>query len=260
MKTLLAMPWVGEFGHELFGWQAYLRKLSKQYDHIVIASRSGHEYLYEDFYSEFIPFDPKGIATDGHRLRDLNFPFNVNFFGMKKGDKIKAIGHYNSDESEFIRFGQTLGIKNVISLHARSTKKLETGYRNWPRTKWEYLVQLIREEYGDEFQIISIGTKEAAHFIEGTLDHRDQDLKTLACTLYDSVVCIGPSSGPMHFASLCGCPHVVWTGKDTVAIMNNRLRYEKVWNPLKTPVTVIDEEGWQPQPETVFRNIRKYLK
>ena len=38
----------------------------------------------------------------------------------------------------------------------------------------------------------------------------------------------GPSSGPMCLASLCGCPHVVWSKP------SNRIRYEKNWNPLKT--------------------------
>ena len=34
-KILLAGPWVGEFGWELFCWQGFLRKLSKQYDKVI---------------------------------------------------------------------------------------------------------------------------------------------------------------------------------------------------------------------------------
>ena len=35
-KTLIAGPWVGEFGWELFAWHGYVRTLAKQYDRIII--------------------------------------------------------------------------------------------------------------------------------------------------------------------------------------------------------------------------------
>jgi ADP-heptose:LPS heptosyltransferase len=64
---------------------------------------------------------------------------------------------------------------------------------------------------------------------------------------------IGPSSGPMHLASLCGTPHIVWTDDKVwpAAKMNNRTRYEKAWNPLRTPCKVLDANGWDPSVETV---------
>ena len=34
MKTLIAGPWVGEFGWELAAWQGYIRALSKNFDHL----------------------------------------------------------------------------------------------------------------------------------------------------------------------------------------------------------------------------------
>jgi len=39
MKKLIAGPWVGEFGWELFAWQAYVRALSRNFDHTTIISQ-----------------------------------------------------------------------------------------------------------------------------------------------------------------------------------------------------------------------------
>jgi hypothetical protein len=58
-KKLFAGPWIGEFGHELFNWQAFIRTLSKKYTTVVVASRPDREFLYRDFCTEFIPESPK---------------------------------------------------------------------------------------------------------------------------------------------------------------------------------------------------------
>ena len=44
-NILLAGPWVGEFGWELFCWQAHIRWLSKQFDKTIVISRKGHKFL-----------------------------------------------------------------------------------------------------------------------------------------------------------------------------------------------------------------------
>ena len=65
MSILFAGPWVGEFGWELFGWQAKIRKLAKEYDKTIISSRECNRYLYSDFSDEFIPFlKSRGITGE----------------------------------------------------------------------------------------------------------------------------------------------------------------------------------------------------
>jgi hypothetical protein len=57
----------------------------------------------------------------------------------------------------------------------------------------------------------------------------------------------------MHLASLCRTPHVVWTdAKKWARGRTNRQKYETWWNPFGTPVHVIDEEGFDPAPETIL--------
>ena len=60
---------------------------------------------------------------------------------------------------------------------------------------------------------------------------------------------IGGSTGGLHLASLCRCPHYVWgcnsSQRWTALRMSNRQRYQTFWNPLGTPV-IYDECGWTP--------------
>jgi len=58
LNILLAGPWVGEFGWELFCWQGYIRKLSKNYNKTYIITRKGNEFLYEDFIDGYFNYDP----------------------------------------------------------------------------------------------------------------------------------------------------------------------------------------------------------
>jgi len=56
-ETLLAGPWVGEFGWELCCWQGYIRKLSKKYTKTIVICREGHDFLYKDFADEIYNLD-----------------------------------------------------------------------------------------------------------------------------------------------------------------------------------------------------------
>ena len=55
-RVLFAGPWVGEFGWELFCWQAYIRSLSKFYDKTICISNNHSKFLYDDFCDRFIEF------------------------------------------------------------------------------------------------------------------------------------------------------------------------------------------------------------
>jgi hypothetical protein len=75
-------------------------------------------------------------------------------------------------------------------------------------------------------------------------------------TLSRARLAIGASTGGLHLASLCECPHYVWgPGREatwTPLRITNRQRYETIWNPLGTECQY-DESGWQPTIEHVVR-------
>ena len=69
---LIAGPWVGEFGWELFAWHAYVRGLSLNYDRTIVISRPLTEDLYSDFADEFVPYDPPGTNADAFFMHNLD--------------------------------------------------------------------------------------------------------------------------------------------------------------------------------------------
>lgn len=265
-KILIAGPWLGEFGWELFMWQARIRYLhfNEQHDKTVCVCRTGHEYLYNDFASEIIFLDLPG-EKNGWRLNEQNvsLPFEtVRYLTEKYGDispsqLLQPGCSFDYKDQKFISFAcKDNGQKSYdLIFHCRSTSKLNTAYRNWETEKWEKL----RDNFSG-LKIACVGSKEESISIEGADDLRGISLKALAGTLSNSKMIIGPSSGTMHFASLCGCKHIVFTDdKRNFGQQTNRYRYETGWNPLNTKAIVIDGEGWKPSVETVVRHIEREL-
>jgi hypothetical protein len=73
-------------------------------------------------------------------------------------------------------------------------------------------------------------------YVEGTIDYRGVPLSELCGALSQASLAIGPSSGTIHLASLCGTPHVTWYGRPVVSMA----RYITYWNPFETPATFLD--------------------
>jgi len=259
-KILLAGPWVGEFGWELFCWQGYLRKQSKLFDKTIIIGRPGNDFLYHDFCHQYIEFDPEGFDTDMwkcyncksydsikekiYHTKYIDGQFNIGMHYHIKG-VLDTKGIFFT-EQEFIRYIGKSKKKYDIIFHCRNKK---TGsQRNWDKQKWKDLYDLLKDKY----KVACIGNNES-FYIEGTEDLRGITLKELAGVLNNSKIIIGPSSGPMHFASLCGTKHLVWSTD------YNLVRYEKDWNPLKTEVIFYGKEGWNPKPENIKKIIEESI-
>tara|TARA_Y100000034_G_scaffold99307_1_gene121922 strand:+ start:12357 stop:13187 length:831 start_codon:yes stop_codon:yes gene_type:complete len=269
-KTLIAGPWVGEFGWELFAWHAYTRSLSRKYDKTIIISRDNSKALYADFADEFISYNPSGGNSDSFFMHgvDLRECFKEvlikNKISLDKNTTLflpRRIGmpphtHYDSGvtfgnhliKPEYIRFGEQdqNGYELIFHIRNRDLRKED----NWSLENWFGLKELLENK-----KIACIGTKKESGWIEGTDDLRDIDLKTLLSILRNSSCVFGPSSGPMHLASLCGTPHIVWTNGP-----HDRIRYEENWNPHATSVLFLNQYGWNPSPQYVYDSYIKWDK
>jgi ADP-heptose:LPS heptosyltransferase len=164
------------------------------------------------------------------------------------GDVLQPGGLLPDNHQEFIRFGNPNHVKGYdLLIHARKPigKRKRHSY---PIAYWEVIVHdLVRRG----ITVACIGTE--AFMPPGAIDLRGLPLKYVVDLMAVCLVVAGPSSGPMHLASLCGARHVVWTDKSYYSAIRggNRRRYEQVWNPLRTPCRVIDEYGWHPKPEVL---------
>ena len=164
------------------------------------------------------------------------------------------------DEQMYVRYGRHGACPGAdIVIHARDTNKFGQAYRNWHPYKWNALVNAFPDA-----TIASVGRVGGSMYVPGTTNMLDMPLAQLANFLANSRVIVGPSSGPMHFASLCGLPQVVWTGPH-----KNVKRYEEDWNPFRVKVKVIEPmpgsstpnvpESWDAELDEIVEGVREML-
>lgn len=258
-NVLLAGPWIGEFGWELFCWQGHLRARSHEFDRVIVASRPEMAPLYADFCDEFIPYASKGVGVSGFKCvghsdwpdisdqRDYREYLSGNYYiGYNRNHPARSSKAFFAQE--FFKYGKhDLSLAHDVVMHIRQTSKNKSDIRNgWDLGVWK--TYLDRLQQAGPFKICCIGDPNSAGMLEGCSDLRGLAMDRLFDLLVGSRVLVGPSSGPMHLGALCGCPHVVWSGVD-----ENRPKYEKYWNPFATPVKYIHHPDWKPEVDLAVR-------
>jgi hypothetical protein len=254
---MVAGPYVGEFGYELFKWQGYVRTQAKLYDRTIISSRPGHGLLYSDFSDTFIsyisPINPCAGIANAPGVDFFELASKV-FRGIAYNRVIVPFKLEKDTPQEYVAYGRKGNYTEYdMVVHARQicvhpgdmreTDKSLKESRNWAFTNWENMLKRLSLK---NLKICCIGHTDAAQYLPGTDDKRGIDLNELSDLLANAKVIVGPSSGPMHFATLCRCPQVVW------GTSNLGDRYCREWNPFYTPVTFIPVDvRWDPTPEQV---------
>ena len=256
--NLIAGPFIGEFGWEVCAWQGVLRVLKEQYDKVVVYGRPGHQYLYQDFADKYHEFTPQGKEPNMWMNEGTKFMLPEKYEGdvWIKPQQLSLMP--NAPEQHFVCYGEQGKHDGYdIVCHARMLYKYGSDNINTPIELWN---DILKDFKG--LKIASIGTRDGAAYIPGTTDCRGVSLEETANILANSKVLIGPSSGPMHFGSLCNIPLVVWSG-----YARSRPRYETLWNPFRAQVHVIDDgdpwgqkKQWQPDPKDVIANIEAVLR
>lgn len=248
-KIAFAGPAYMELGWEIMTWQSYLRKLSHDYDKMYISTFPGMEPLYSGFHCEtvFLPHNHPGRAQDWRDeevLKSLYLSLAVPDFDMDSAEKIKPIKQYKTD-GEYIRYGTSKDREIEILFHARGIQGC--AFKNWQFEKWKSLASNFPKG-------ASIGSQQD-QYIPGTTDRRNIPLQDLMDLMAGARVVVGQSSGVMHLASLCGTRHVVWGDGKTYFGQRLEKRYREDWNPLQTPVSWVETEAWNPEPDEVLRAI-----
>ena len=257
--TLFAGPWAGEFVWELLNWQAFLRWLAPQYKKVIVCCRESSRALYEDFAHEFVFHQLKGDAECNmlHNLQNPEEFDRIKQLIPDNADHLMPVGWQPDKRKSFIKFGsESAELKYDVIFHPRG-RGFGTD-RNWDSDKWTSLVKQLEDQ---GLKLACIGLKNATLDIPGQFDDfRDQPLDQTMTLLRSSRLVIGPSSGPMHLASLCGTPHLVWTDRKRWARgYTNRYKYESWWNVFSTPAIVLDEQGFDPTVDEVLHETHHFL-
>lgn len=248
---LFAGPWVGEFGWELMNWQGYIRALRPAYEQITVCSRASSKALYADCCDSFIPHDIRGQANS-HVIFDLENPDELAGILSQippDCDHLPPLRYIPRSVQRFRRFGRREQGTHYAEVLIHARKKESGGREDWAESQWNELIDKLRRK---SLRVGGVGLSSATLNLSGIEDYRDIDLKKTMNLMAAAKLVIGPSSGPMHLASLCGTPHLVWTDRRTYGMRKtSREKYETWWNPLQTPVQVLDQFGFNPPVEDV---------
>jgi len=284
MKALIAGPCVSEFGWELMEWQGFVRKQAQGIDprNVIICSTEGLWPLYRDFSHTFIPHVIL-CDRDGHRPRKgkVDNPAEV---ARVRGElsayehKYQKLGYEvirleswvrrpprrKLRDQSFVPYGGLIPTPWKVVIHARNRRcAAPFAGDNYPQKMWDRLIeQIVTKKIAKREEIVAIGTKHASLLPIGVTDKRGMPLNELVNLIASSQLVIGPSSGPMHLASLCRVPHVVWATSRFQSLIGggNKVRYEKDWNPFATPVEVIlHKKGVVLPPAQITGTIVKLL-
>lgn len=274
-KKLFIGPWVAELGWELFCWhgmvRAYVEKHRDEFDSVIVCSRPGHELLYRGLYNHYIPVKISDEGTDMWKNRNIDIDDVMKLIGYAD-----TIGEYEWLKPHNCRVDHKPVPHKFISfrshfplcldgfdvlMHVRDTDKCNTGYRNWPAGHAKRVAQALLAQ---GLTIASIGLAASSALVIGTMDFRDIPLDRLAVLMSRSRVVVGPTSGPVHFATLCETPQVTWMTKT-----GHEIRVRDAWNPFKVPVRTLPSPSddywrrckiWLPPVEDVYSNVMKALE
>jgi hypothetical protein len=265
--TLLAGPYCGELGFELTEWSGYVRRLSARYRRTIVVSYAGHLCLYDpcEYYPHDLRLENSGYGFGSlarEQIRAMTASY-ARTLGLTSFDWFHPI-HLNRYTKRIL--GPQLfwepfqshrdQLRYDVAFHFRSLQRADLDEKNYPL---EWARDLINRCNTHEIRACCIGHPQYARSLDNCDDLRSSDLGQTREILKSIKLVAGGSSSPMHLASLCGLPIVVWWRKDLFDF-DLRVKYISLWNPHKAPVFIASDSTFQPNPEQVFSQIVAALR
>lgn len=271
-RTLVVAPYIGEFGWELMNWQGRVRWLTARggFERVVVCARTDRRPLYGEVPGRvpvvFCPvpaFEMPGEANEDHRIWPDGRPVDSKLLRELVLEQIRSAceqGGVDLTDADLM----VPGFRGRTWSTERSEQVFDTLRFSLTLTTDVLLVPRSRHSATERNRPLSWWEDLAARLTGGGLrvELYRAPLEESIRQLSRARLAAGASTGGLHLASLCRCPHYVW-GSDGNARwtrwgMTNRQRYETVWNPLGTPCRY-DECGWQPDAAYATDQIRRTL-
>lgn len=267
-RHLIVAPYPGEFGWELMNWQGHVRQLARANTcgTMTIVGSPDRRSLYADLLRSMSnrvrfcpcrPVDLPGHACDDHRIDDNNARFDADFMAARletfTRNACRQAGFESTGDILMPPMNSTmmptgLPIQAFVSLHRAGPIDIDVALVTRERDVCPERNQSARWWVTLERRLQSCGL---------VVVRAHPPLNSAISVFSRSRIAIGASTGGLHLASLCDCPHYVW-GPGAEALwtpirITNRQRYETIWNPFGTECRY-DECGWQPSIEHVVHS------
>lgn len=267
-STLIVAPYIGEFGWELMNWQGRVRwtAVHGRYRRIVVVARPDRRALYASLSpAADVVFCPVGeMDLPGEACEDRRID--------KMGSAVDPTVLRGIAQTRIAETCEAAGIA------WRDADVLMPDYRGtiWPTSRPHQLFVELRRPGGSPVDVVLVPrTRSIApernlnadwwESLAGRLRGADLTVETYRGPLDEAIrllsrarLAVGASTGGLHLAGLCRCPHYVWgcgaEARWTALGITNRQRYETVWNPLGTPCRY-DECGWRPSVDYVVDQV-----
>ena len=263
-KTLVVGPYTGELGWEMMVWQGFVRAIRKHYKKVIVISYPSSRPFYED--CTFIPHN-SDLTKSGFGMWSITRKQALNLV-------IKHIGNSTCDAHYdlllphdlnrvsrliigapiFLRLAAEKQSGNCydILFHFRDFEREgDVSSKSYPHEEATQLYEMCKS-YG--FSCACIGHPELSYCPSDCCDLRALNMQVAIDSINNSRLVCGGSSAPMHLASLCAKPIVVWIGHGATLD-----RYFSYWNPHGSPVFAVTDKTFQPSPKNIFEQIKKAL-
>jgi hypothetical protein len=253
--VLVAGPFLGEFGHELMEWQAWVRAQVPRHREVHVITYPGREALYPgcQVHTHDVPLEKAGYRFGRFRPEEIKARARAKAaeLGLKNYDILTAqhlCTRYHQRyilpaQFDLLRTPPLDGKYRDIAFHFRWVKKEGPDQtRNYPQEMCDRLAALARER---GHSLCCIGHPLYSYCPPGVEDLRSEDLAQSLAAISSARVVAGELSGPMHLAQLCAVPILIWADGQW------RIDTCRYWNVFKAPLFVVANDTHRPDPVRV---------
>jgi hypothetical protein len=262
--VLVAGPFLGEFGHELMEWQAWVRAQVPRHREVHVITYPGREALYPgcQVHTHDIPLEKAGYRFGRYEPGELKAMARAQAaeLGLRDYDILTSQHLCTRRHQRFVlpakfellRTPPLGGIYRDIAFHFRWVKKEGPDQtRNYPQELCDRVAALCRAQGRS---LCCVGHPRYSYCPEGVEDLRAESLEQSLAAISSSRLLAGELSGPMHLAQLCGVPILIWADGQW------RIDTCRHWNVFDAPMFVLANDTHRPAPEAVASAIDAALK
>jgi hypothetical protein len=262
-RVLIAGPYLGEFGHELMEWQAWVRAQVARYWEVHVITFPGREALYPgcQVHTHDVPLEKAGYRHGRFSPAELKQMAHAKAreLGLKNYDILTAqhlCTRYHQKyilpaKWELLRKDPVAGRYRDLAFHFRMVQK--EGHdqgRNYPLERCDEVAAACRKM---GYSICCIGHPRYSYCPEGVEDLRSEDLEASLNAISSARLLAGELSGPMHLAQLCGVPILIWADGQW------RLDTCEYWNVFHVPTYIVANDTHRPEAARVIAAIEQAL-